>query len=317
MREPMRFRYSIPGRACWTRRLSRRAASPVRKIVESGACGFPLSTPIIGFPKGAGRRYDTYRQKTGVTALGLDWTVPLEPGTRLQAGRGSGQSRSAAPGGGRQGAGRRHRSDTGGLGEGPLVFNLGHGITPDAPIAHVEAMLKRVREASGADRAVFDGREKVRPIMRIAIWVLVGVAAGAVVLSAAGWASILGQGAAHRFGDRLDGGDALSAAAVRLSCRSRVGTPQAETFKIMERRLLRAIMTPAMIATWYFGLWLAWKGFGFHGRMAAHQDRRGPGPVGHAWLFRWRGAPFCGGSETRSSRHWRVMNEMPAVPCRK
>ena len=35
------------------------------------------------------------------------------------------------------------------------------------------------------------------------------------------------------------------------------GTPQAETFKIMERRLLKAIMTPAMIATWVLGLVLA------------------------------------------------------------
>ena len=32
-----------------------------------------------------------------------------------------------------------------GLGDGPLIFNLGHGITPDAPIAHVEALLKRIR----------------------------------------------------------------------------------------------------------------------------------------------------------------------------
>src|SRR5690606_5616889 len=36
------------------------------------------------------------------------------------------------------------------------------------------------------------------------------------------------------------------------------GSLQSETFKIMERRLLKAIMTPAMIATWAFGLWLAW-----------------------------------------------------------
>lgn len=40
-----------------------------------------------------------------------------------------------------------------------------------------------------------------------------------------------------------------------------VGTVQSETFKIMERRLYRGITTPAMIATWVFGLWLAF-GFG-------------------------------------------------------
>ena len=41
----------------------------------------------------------------------------------------------------------------------------------------------------------------------------------------------------------------------------RLGSPQSETFKIMERRLLRAIMNPAMVVAWAFGLWLAWKGF--------------------------------------------------------
>src|SRR5690606_20354357 len=44
-----------------------------------------------------------------------------------------------------------------------------------------------------------------------------------------------------------------------------VGSPQSETFKTMERRLLRAIINPAMIVTWVFGLWLAWKGFAFQG----------------------------------------------------
>src|SRR5690606_3239960 len=43
------------------------------------------------------------------------------------------------------------------------------------------------------------------------------------------------------------------------------GSPQSETFKVMERRLLRAIINPAMIVTWVFGLWLAWKGFAFQG----------------------------------------------------
>jgi uroporphyrinogen decarboxylase len=35
----------------------------------------------------------------------------------------------------------------GGLGAGPLIFNLGHGITPETPIAHVEALVERVRKA--------------------------------------------------------------------------------------------------------------------------------------------------------------------------
>jgi putative membrane protein len=39
-----------------------------------------------------------------------------------------------------------------------------------------------------------------------------------------------------------------------------VGSPQSETFKVMERRLAKAIMTPAMLATWVFGLLLVWQG---------------------------------------------------------
>ena len=39
-----------------------------------------------------------------------------------------------------------------------------------------------------------------------------------------------------------------------------VGSDRSETFKIMERRLQRGIMTPAMILTWGLGLWLAWSG---------------------------------------------------------
>jgi protoporphyrinogen IX oxidase len=40
---------------------------------------------------------------------------------------------------------------------------------------------------------------------------------------------------------------------------SEPGSQQSETFKIMERRLLKAIMTPAMVASWLFGLWAMWE----------------------------------------------------------
>ncbi len=43
-------------------------------------------------------------------------------------------------------------------------------------------------------------------------------------------------------------------------CEAAPGSPQSETFKVMERRLLQAIINPAMIATWVLGLWLAWGG---------------------------------------------------------
>ncbi|MDM8010723.1 MAG: CopD family protein [Parasphingorhabdus sp.] len=41
------------------------------------------------------------------------------------------------------------------------------------------------------------------------------------------------------------------------------GSESSETFKVMEYRLMKAIMNPAMILTWIFGLYLAWEGFGF------------------------------------------------------
>ena len=43
-------------------------------------------------------------------------------------------------------------------------------------------------------------------------------------------------------------------------CDADPGSRQSETFKVMERRLLRAIINPAMIVTWVIGLWLAWRG---------------------------------------------------------
>ena len=47
-------------------------------------------------------------------------------------------------------------------------------------------------------------------------------------------------------------------------CEADVGSRQSQTFKVMERRLLRAIINPAMFLTWAIGLWLAWRG-GFTG----------------------------------------------------
>ncbi len=94
---------------------------------------------------------------------------------------------------------------------------------------------------------------------------------------------------------------------------SQPGSAQSETFKVMERRLLRAIINPAMIATWTFGLWLAWRGFGFaggwlHGKIALVVLLSGV----HGY---YAGAVrrFAEDRNTRSVRHWRFMNEVPTV----
>ena len=57
-------------------------------------------------------------------------------------------------------------------------------------------------------------------------------------------------------------------------CEAEAGSRQSETFKVMERRLLRAIINPAMIAAWVLGLWLAWEGGWFARRLAARQSSR-------------------------------------------
>ena len=124
--------------------------APVARIVERVRQVHP-DVPIIGFPRGAGSLYAGYRQRTGVTALGLDWTVPLSQAASLQ--------KSGAVQGNldplRLVAGGRALAEgvdaiLRGLGDGPLVFNLGHGITPDAPVKHVEEMVARVRKGMAA-----------------------------------------------------------------------------------------------------------------------------------------------------------------------
>lgn len=120
---------------------------PVRKIVSAVRAARPDAL-VIGFPKGAGSLYDGYREATGVTALGLDWSVPLSQAQRLQrsgAVQGNLDPMRLVAGGAALEEGVRAILD--GLGSGPLVFNLGHGITPQAPIAHVEAMLRQIRTA--------------------------------------------------------------------------------------------------------------------------------------------------------------------------
>jgi uroporphyrinogen decarboxylase len=121
---------------------------PVRLMVDRIRAVHP-HVPIIGFPKGAGSLYNGYREKTGVTALGLDWSVPWSQAKALQQGgavQGNLDPLRLVAGG--------RALDEGidavlaALGDGPLVFNLGHGITPECPVEHVERMVARVRAAS-------------------------------------------------------------------------------------------------------------------------------------------------------------------------
>jgi len=92
-----------------------------------------------------------------------------------------------------------------------------------------------------------------------------------------------------------------------------VGSPQSETFKVMERRLLRAIINPAMIVTWVFGLWLAWKGFAFqggwlHAKIALVLVMSGVHGYLSASVRR-----FAEDRNERPARHWRIVNEVPTL----
>jgi putative membrane protein len=94
-----------------------------------------------------------------------------------------------------------------------------------------------------------------------------------------------------------------------------VGSDRAETFKVMERRLLRGIMTPAMIATWGFGLVLAgtpglvdWRMGWIWAKLALVAALS----AFHWALARWRGA-FSANSNIHSSRFFRIVNELPTL----
>jgi len=122
---------------------------PVARMVGKLRARFP-DVPVIGFPRGAGSRYDGYRQATGVDALGLDWTVPVSQARRLQeAGAVQGNLDPLRLAAGGEALREGVDAILAGLGDGPLVFNLGHGITPDTAIAHVEAMVRQVRGTAG------------------------------------------------------------------------------------------------------------------------------------------------------------------------
>jgi uroporphyrinogen decarboxylase len=104
--------------------------------------------PIIGFPKGAGGKLGAYARETGVDAVGLDETVDptwanaaLPPDLPVQ---GNLDPLALIAGGAMLDRAVDRVLDA--FAGRPHVFNLGHGILPDTPIAHVERLLKRVRK---------------------------------------------------------------------------------------------------------------------------------------------------------------------------
>jgi len=96
-------------------------------------------------------------------------------------------------------------------------------------------------------------------------------------------------------------------------CEAEPGSRQSETFKIMERRLLRGIINPAMVATWVLGLWMAYDG----NALSAHWLQVKMLLVValsavHGMLVRWT-RDFAADQNRHSQRFYRIINEIPTV----
>ena len=96
-------------------------------------------------------------------------------------------------------------------------------------------------------------------------------------------------------------------------CAAEKGSVQSETFKVMERRLLRAIINPAMIATWVFGLWLVWLGgwafaTWFQAKFVLVMVLSGV----HGMLSRYV-RDFAADRNRYSQKFYRIINEVPTI----
>lgn len=121
-------------------------ARPVGRIVDMVRSERP-GVKVIAFAKGAGLLLKDYRRKTKADAIGLDWCVPLSFAKDLQkegAVQGNLDPLRVVAGGSSLEEGIDRILDV--LSDGPLIFNLGHGITPQADPANVERLVRRVRE---------------------------------------------------------------------------------------------------------------------------------------------------------------------------
>jgi len=96
-------------------------------------------------------------------------------------------------------------------------------------------------------------------------------------------------------------------------CDAERGSRQSETFKVMERRLLKAIINPAMVVSWALGLWLAWSGGWYasgwlHAKILLVLLLSGL----HGFLVRCV-REFGADQNQRSAKFYRILNEVPTV----
>jgi len=96
-------------------------------------------------------------------------------------------------------------------------------------------------------------------------------------------------------------------------CEAEIGSKQSETFKLMERRLFKAIINPAMMVTWLAGLYLAWAGHWFSapwldGKLLLVLVLSGV----HGFFSRWV-KDFAADRNSHSQKFYRIINEVPAL----
>ena len=124
----------------------RACVKPVKRMVDRIRLRRP-EAKIIGFPKGASALLRGYAKKTGVNAVGLDWAMPDWLAQEMQMEspvQGNMDPLRVVAGGKALDDGVTHVLRT--LGQGPLIFNLGHGVTPDTSPDHVARMVELVRQ---------------------------------------------------------------------------------------------------------------------------------------------------------------------------
>jgi uroporphyrinogen decarboxylase len=120
--------------------------APTLRIVTALRQRHP-SVPIIGFPRGAGFQYAEYFETTGVTALGLDTTIPLDVGRdglqKFGPVQGNLDPLLLVAGGAPMAA--SVAAILAAFSSRPFIFNLGHGIVPQTPTEHVAKLVAQVR----------------------------------------------------------------------------------------------------------------------------------------------------------------------------
>jgi uroporphyrinogen decarboxylase len=123
---------------------------PTARIIAAVRSSIPQAK-IIGFPRGAGTELPRYLAAVAVDAVGLDWTIELafarDQIQRLRPIQGNLDPLALLVGG--EVLDRATDAIVEALACGPFIFNLGHGVLPQTPVANVERLIARVRNPRG------------------------------------------------------------------------------------------------------------------------------------------------------------------------